>query len=70
VCVRGACSAAAVIVGLISGLAELVPQRHQQCWRARGIGKSFAPNTGAFAHAPAIQRPDPWSEADRCAVAP
>jgi len=43
--VKGARSAAAVIVDVISGRAALVPQWYQQCWRARNLAESFAAQT-------------------------
>jgi hypothetical protein len=71
---KGADSPAAVIVSLIPGRAAVVPRRHQQCWRARNLGPSFAAQyrhisrfTRACAFA--VERPGPRSEANRGAVA-
>jgi hypothetical protein len=74
-CLRGAGSAAAVIVGLISGRARLLPQRHQQCWRARNLDPTFAAQfqrIQGFSRTSlsVIERPDRRSEATRGAVAP
>jgi hypothetical protein len=74
-CLKGASSAAAVIGSLIPGLAAVVPQRHQRCWRARDLGASF---TAQYRHiqrftrtcASTFERPDSRSEANRGAVAP
>ena len=69
-CLKGAGSSAAVIVGLIPGRAALLPQRHQQCWRARNLDPSFAAQFRRIqgfsrACASAIERPDRRSEANR-----
>jgi hypothetical protein len=65
--------AAAGIVDLIPAPTALVPWRYQQCWSARGPADNFALNTAHWRHScmrPLFQRPDPWSEANRCVATP
>ena len=74
-CLREAGSAAALSGSLIPGRAEVVLQWYRQCWRARNPDPSFAAQFRRIqrfsrACAPAIERADSRSEADRGAVAP